>query len=155
MDEKREPRWLSDDEQRDWRAFVETTQLLVNRLDTDLHRDAGLSHADYEILVRLSEAEGLQLRMSELADQALFSRSRLSHAVTRLESAGLVRREACPGDRRGTLAVLSEVGAGRLRQAAGGHVETVRRYVIDVLPDTELTELGRISRRIRAALEAG
>lgn len=153
MEEQREPRWLSDDEQRDWRSFVETNQLLVNRLDADLQRDAGLSHADFEILVRLSEAEGLQLRMSELAAQALFSRSRLSHAVSRLETAGLVRREACPGDRRGTLAVLTEVGTERLRRAASGHVETVRKYVIDVVPATQLAELGRISRTIRAALE--
>ena len=150
-----EPRWLDDEQQRSWRAFVETSQLLVNRLDAELQRRSGISHADYEILVRLSEAEGRQLRMSQLADLALFSRSRLSHAVARLEVAGLVRREACPGDRRGTLAVLTEQGACLLEQAAVGHVEAVRRYVIDVLPDSQLGELGRISRRIRAALEAG
>lgn len=150
-----EPRWLSDEQQKDWRAFVEATQLLVNRLDADLQRDAGLSHPDFEILIRLSEAADRQLRMSELAEQALFSRSRLSHAVSRLENAGLVRRQACPGDRRGTLAVLTETGAARLHRAASGHVETVRRYVVDVLPDAQLAELGRISRTLRAALEAG
>ena len=96
-----EPRWLDADEQRTWRAFFGATQLLFDRLDRELQRDAGMPHAYYEILVVLSESPGRRRRMSELAETTLSSRSRLSHAVARLEERGWVRREACTTDRRG------------------------------------------------------
>src|SRR5215210_5294661 len=122
-------RWLDAEEQRTWRAFLGATQLLFEQLDRELQRDAGMPHAYYEILVRLSEAPGRVLRMSELADRSGSSRSRLSHAVSRLEDLGWVRREECPTDRRGLLAVLTDEGAAVLAAAAPGHVEAVRRQL--------------------------
>jgi DNA-binding MarR family transcriptional regulator len=147
-----ETRWLDADEQRAWRAFLEASQLLFARLDRQLQRDAGLSHADYEILVRLSDADGQQLRMSELAEHTLFSRSRLSHAVARLERTGMVRRQSCPSDGRGTFAVLTPNGLAILTSAAPGHVEEVRRQVFDPLTPTQVDELRRISDAIRDRL---
>ena len=94
-------RWLDEQEQQTWRAFLSVTQLLSDQLDRELQRDAKIPHAYYEILVRLSEAPDRTLRMSQLADSTLSSRSRLSHAVARLEEAGWVERRSCPTDRRG------------------------------------------------------
>jgi DNA-binding MarR family transcriptional regulator len=149
-----ETRWLDPDEQRAWRAFLQASQMLFDRLDRQLQRDVGLSHADYEILVRLSEAEGQRLRMSELASSTLFSRSRLSHAVSRLERDGLVLRQSCPSDGRGTFAVLTPEGAKALATAAPAHAEEVRRQVFDQLTPTQVEELQRISDTIRTGLRA-
>ena len=145
-------RWLSDDEQRAWRAYLEGTQLLFERLDDDLEREAGLGHGDYEVLVRLSEAPDERLRMSELAANTMFSRSRLSHAVARLESAGLVRREACKTDRRGLFAVLTPHGRKVLEAAAPTHVAGVREHVFDHLGPTEVRALRRIFEKVRSSL---
>jgi DNA-binding MarR family transcriptional regulator len=142
------PRWLTADEQRAWRAFLQASQALFNELDRQLQRDRGISHADYEILVQLSEAEDGRMRMSELAERALFSRSRLSHAVARLEKDGLVAREDCDTDRRGTFAVLTARGGRALEQAAPGHVETVRSLLFDRLKPSDLAHLERIARAI-------
>ena len=94
-------RWLDDEEQRTWRSFLAANRLFFERIERQLQQDAGLPHAYFEILVRLSEAPGRTLRMSELATNSLSSRSRLSHAVARMEEAGWVRRRACPTDKRG------------------------------------------------------
>src|SRR5690242_4821968 len=110
-----EPRWLDDDEQRTWRAFFAATQLFFDRLDRELQRDAGLPHAYYEILVWLSEAPDRSLRMSDLARRTRSSRSRLSHAVARLEERGLVTRRGCDTDRRGQIAALTDDGTAALR----------------------------------------
>jgi DNA-binding MarR family transcriptional regulator len=147
-----ESRWLDADEQRTWRAFLEASQLLFERLDRQLQREAGLSHADYQILARLSGTDGQRLRMSELAEQTLFSRSRLSHAVARLERAGMVRRQGCPSDGRGTFAVLTPKGSAVVAGAAPAHVEEVRRQVLDPLTPSQVHELGRISEAIRERL---
>lgn len=138
-------RWLDADEQRAWRAFLAATRLLSETLDRELQRAAGMPHAYYEILVRLSEAEGRTLRMSELADAAGSSRSRLSHAVARLEERGWVRREESPGDRRGLLAVLTAEGFAALAAAAPGHVEGVRSHLFDPLTPEQVTQLHSIS----------
>src|SRR5690348_11734002 len=114
--------WLSAEEQRAWRAYLEATMLLFDALDRELQRDARMPHAYYEILVRLSEAEGRTLRMSELADRTRSSRSRLSHAVARLEERGWVVRRECADDRRGQLAQLTDEGFAVLAEAAPGHV---------------------------------
>jgi DNA-binding MarR family transcriptional regulator len=143
-----EPRWLTSDEQRTWRAFLGATQLLFDRLDRDLQRDAGMPHAYYEILVILSEAPGRTLRMSDLADRTRSSRSRLSHAVARLEERGWVRREDCPTDRRGSFAILTDEGFGVLAAAAPGHVDTVRRALFDRLSPEQVAELTRISQAV-------
>jgi DNA-binding MarR family transcriptional regulator len=120
-------------------------------LDRQLQRDAGMPHAYFEILVRLSEAEGRALRMSELADDTHSSRSRLSHAVARLEERGWVVRQDCETDRRGQLAVLTDTGFAVLEAAAPGHVEAVRRYVIDRLAPEQVAQLTAIGETIVAA----
>ncbi|MCG5465613.1 MarR family transcriptional regulator [Micromonospora sp. NPDC053740] len=138
-------RWLDPDEQRTWRAYLTASRVLMDTLDRELQRDAGMPHAYYEILVQLSEAPGRQLRMSQLAQAAGSSRSRLSHAVARLEAAGWVRREDCPTDRRGQIAVLTDEGFATLAAAAPGHVEGVRQHLFDALSPAQVDQLRRIS----------
>jgi DNA-binding MarR family transcriptional regulator len=147
-----EPRWLDDDEQRTWRAFIAAFRLLFEQLDRELQRDAGIPHTYYEILVRLSEAPERSLRMSQLADRTDSSRSRLTHAVDRLEERGWVRREDCPTDRRGQLAVLTDAGMATLRAAAPIHVEGVRAHLFDQLTAEQVAQLRTISDRILAHL---
>ncbi|MBG6103167.1 DNA-binding MarR family transcriptional regulator [Micromonospora vinacea] len=138
-------RWLDPDEQRTWRAYLTASRVLMDTLDRELQRDAGMPHAYYEILVQLSEAPDRQLRMSQLAQAAGSSRSRLSHAVARLEAAGWVRREDCPTDRRGQIALLTDEGFATLAAAAPGHVEGVRRHLFDALSPAQVDQLRRIS----------
>ncbi|MBQ1016564.1 MarR family transcriptional regulator [Micromonospora ureilytica] len=138
-------RWLDPDEQRTWRAYLAASRVLMDTLDRELQRDAGMPHAYYEILVQLSEAPGRQLRMSQLAQAAGSSRSRLSHAVARLEAAGWVRREDCPTDRRGQIALLTDEGFATLAAAAPGHVDGVRRHLFDALSPAQVDQLRRIS----------
>ncbi|MEV0329813.1 MarR family transcriptional regulator [Micromonospora echinospora] len=138
-------RWLDPDEQRTWRAFLAASRALMETLDRELQHDAGMPHAYYEILVRLSEAPGRELRMTDLALASGSSRSRLSHAVTRLEAAGWVRRRDCPTDRRGQFAVLTDAGFAALAAAAPGHVEGVRRHLFDALSPAQVDQLRRIS----------
>ncbi|MEH0971126.1 MarR family transcriptional regulator [Micromonospora sp. CPCC 205546] len=145
-------RWLDPDEQRTWRAYLTASRALTEALDRELQRDAGMPHAYYEILVRLSEAPRRRLRMSDLAEASGSSRSRLSHAVARLEAAGWVRREECPTDRRGQIAVLTEEGFATLAAAAPGHVEGVRRHLFDALSPAQVDQLRRISETLAAHL---
>lgn len=112
----------------------------MRQLDRDLH-PFGLSSNDYEILVELSEAPRGQLRMTELADRTAQSRSRLSHQVSRMETRGLVRREDCAGDKRGTFAVLTPHGVSLIERVAPSHVASVRRHFIDHLSAEELAAL--------------
>lgn len=138
-------RWLDEDEQRTWRAFLHATSALHAQLDRELQRDAGIPHGYYEVLVHLSEAPGRTLRMSELADRSRSSRSRLSHAVGRLEAEGWVRREACEGDRRGQMCVLTDQGFAVLERAAPGHVEGVRTHLFDQLAPAQVQQLRAVS----------
>ncbi len=147
-------KWLAPREQAVWRAFLEANQLLFDQIDRDLQRDSGIPHTYYEVLVRLSEAQGHRLRMSELASRSLSSRSRLSHAVNRLEEAGWVRRQACPSDARGWEAVLTDEGFAALKAAAPFHVEGVRRDLFDQLTPEQVEQLGEISRAIRDHLRS-
>ena len=135
-----EPRWLDAEEQRAWRAWLYSAQLLQDRLDRELTQ-AGISHAYYEILVALSETPGRMMRMSELADRCLSSRSRLSHAVSRLEERGWVRRQVCEEDGRGQLAVLTDDGFEALEAAAPIHVESVRRHLFDQLTPEQVEHM--------------
>ncbi|MGI9196751.1 MAG: MarR family winged helix-turn-helix transcriptional regulator [Candidatus Nanopelagicales bacterium] len=139
-------RWLSEDEQASWRSWIAATLLLPDRLNRDLQEETGLSLADYVILVHLSEAPGRRLRMSELAEVTMSSRSRLSHQIDRLEADGLVSREKCSDDRRGSFAVLTAQGWQVLSASASTHVESVRRHLVDVLTPDEFAELGRLCR---------
>jgi DNA-binding MarR family transcriptional regulator len=147
-------RWLSPQEQRAWRAYLESTKVLIDALDRQLQRSADMPHAYYEIVVRLSEAPDRSLRMSELADLTLSSRSRLSHAIARLEERGWVARVNCETDRRGQLATLTDAGFAVLAAAAPDHVETVRKYVIDALTPDQLEQLAVISETILSRVEA-
>jgi len=149
-----ETRWLDETQQQAWRSFLGGTTVLMDRLDRDLRSEHGLSMSEYEILVRLSEAPGWRLRMSDLADASESSRSRLSHAVARLEEAGWVTREACPTDRRGAFAVLTQTGFDALAAAAPGHVEAVRRHLFDRLSPEQVKQLGEISDAIIDGLRA-
>lgn len=135
-----------------WRAYIVGSALLEHRLNRDLQLSHNLSIADYEILVRLSESPDQRMRMSELANDVAHSKSRTSHQVRRLEAAGLVRRDECPDDGRGVLAVLTEAGAAKLREAAPVHVASVRENLIDLLDEHEQEVLGRIFDRLTAHL---
>jgi DNA-binding MarR family transcriptional regulator len=136
-----EPRWLDAEEQRAWRAWLYSTQLLNDRLDRELMRATGIPHTYYEILVQLSETPDRQMRMSELADRCLSSRSRLSHAVSRLEERGWVRRQECAEDGRGLLAVLTDEGFAALEAAAPIHVEGVRTHLFDQLSPEQVAAM--------------
>jgi DNA-binding MarR family transcriptional regulator len=147
-----DPRWLTEPEQQAWLAFITTAHLLDRKLDQQLERDAGLSHLQYEILVRLSAAPAQELRMSELAAVLQDSKSKLTYQIDRLERAGLVRRRSCPSNLRAVYAVLTDAGASTLAGAAPGHVAAVRELFIDVLTPDQLavlaTGLGAVARRL-------
>lgn len=145
-------RWLSAQEQQTWRAFLSATKLVFEQLDRELQRDTGIQHAYYEILVRLSEAPDRALRMSALADRSQSSRSRLSHAVARLEENGWVTRESCAEDKRGQTARLTDQGFDALAAAAPAHVESVRTRVFDPLTSEQQDALREISTALLAAL---
>jgi DNA-binding MarR family transcriptional regulator len=140
-----EPRWLTDSEQKAWRAFIYGIRSLTDVLDRQLQADNNLlPQAYFEILRPLSEAEGRSLRMSELAHQTRSSRSRLSHAVARLEERGWVIRQDCPTDKRGQIARLTDEGFAVVEEAAPGHVEAVRKYLIDQLTPEQLDVMRQI-----------
>lgn len=140
-----EARWLDNEEQRTWIAWVFSSRLLWEQLERDLQRDAAMPFGYYEILMLLSEEPTRTLRMSELADALQSSRSRLSHAVNRLEELGWVRRESCSTDRRGANAVLTDAGFAALEAAAPHHVESVRQHLFDQLSPEQLRDVREIS----------
>jgi DNA-binding MarR family transcriptional regulator len=143
-----ETRWLNADEQRAWRNYIEATTMLLDVLDRQLQNDSGMPHGYFEILVRLSETPDRTMRMSELAEATRSSRSRLSHAIARLEERGWVERRDCQTDRRGQLATLTESGLAALSSAAPGHVATVRAHVIDRLTPEQVRQLGDITQAV-------
>lgn len=143
-----ETRWLTEGEQEVWRSFMAAFLGLTDQLARQLQRDSGMPHTYYEILVSLSEAPDRTLRMSELAGVRGSSRSRLSHAVARLEEAGWVRRQDCPTDKRGSFAVLTDKGFAALEKAAPGHVNEVRERLFDKLTPEQVHQLGEISKAV-------
>lgn len=147
-------RWLTTEEQQAWRGFVRGSALLLEQLDAELVEAHGLTLADYEILVWLSEAPRGGLRMSDLADRALVSRSRLTYRVDRLVAEGLVERRPCPSDRRGSLAVLTPTGRRRLERAAPTHVDGVVAHLIDRCSARDLAAIGRAFAAVAEALDA-
>ena len=149
-----EPRWLDAEEQKAWRAWLYGSLLLQDRLDRELTHETGISHAYYEILVHLSEAPCRTLRMSQLAERSLSSRSRLSHAVSRLEERGWVRRQVCEEDGRGQLAVLTDEGFAALEAAAPVHVEGVRTHLFDQLSPDQVKELRSMMESVLGHLNA-
>ncbi|MDX6353519.1 MAG: hypothetical protein QOF98_422 [Streptomyces sp.] len=146
-------RWLSEAEQEIWRAYMAASVEFQAYIDRQLRRESGLPMAYYEILVRLSEAPGRCLRMSELADASLSSRSRLSHAVAALEKNGWVERRPADADRRGWVCELTDSGFAALAAAAPGHVTAVREKLFDVLTPAQLETLRDIGRAISAGLK--
>jgi DNA-binding MarR family transcriptional regulator len=138
-----ETRWLDDEEQRTWRAWLTVAELVPRALDAQLQRDAGLSHAAYVVLAMLSESPSRSRRMSDLARRANQSQSRLSHTVARLEERGWVRRERSAEDGRGNLAVLTDAGWDVVRSVAPGHVDAVRQALFDPLTDDQVKALGQ------------
>ncbi|MFE5240722.1 MULTISPECIES: MarR family winged helix-turn-helix transcriptional regulator [unclassified Streptomyces] len=147
------PRWLTAEEQSVWRAYLHATTLMEDHLDRQLQRDAGMPHIYYGLLVQLSQAPRRQKRMTELAKDAKITRSRLSHAVARLEKNGWVRREECPSDKRGQNAVLTDEGYEMLARSAPGHVEAVRQAMFARLTPEQVVSLGEIMQVIAAGLQ--
>lgn len=145
-------RWLNDEEKTTWRLWITATRLMEEKLDAQLREDAGMPHSYYEILVRLSASPDRAMRMRDLAEVTLSSRSRLSHAIGKLEGLGWVSREQCAEDGRGLIAVLTDEGFAALAEAAPGHVETVRTHLFDPLDPGQLEALTEACARMIAAL---
>lgn len=137
---------------RAWRCFLEAHAGVVEVLERELREQEDLPLAWYDVLVHLSEAEDRALRMQELAEAVLLSRSGLTRLIDRMEGDGLVERRACPTDRRGTLARLTDLGLERLRRTAPTHARGVQRHFVDHLTDDEVEVLGRALGRISDAL---
>jgi DNA-binding MarR family transcriptional regulator len=140
--------WLTEEEQRSWRAWLAASLLLQDRLNRELHEQHGLTMADYEILVRLSEVPERRMRMSDLAEVTLSSRSRLSHQIDRMEKAGFVERQLCADDRRGSFAVLTDHGWQVLVAVAPDHVTSVRAHLVDQLTAKEFAALGGACQKV-------
>ncbi|WP_141703814.1 MarR family winged helix-turn-helix transcriptional regulator [Planobispora rosea] len=145
------PRWLDEREMAAWTAYLTASHLLERRVEEQLKADAGLTHAQYEILARLSAAPGRRLRMTELARTVVVSKSGLTYQIGQLEKRGLVERATCPSDDRGVLAVLTEQGMRCLERTAPGHVAVVRELLIDLLSPDELETMARVMRKVEAA----
>lgn len=147
------PRWLSADQQKVWRAYLDAVARIDRHLDEEL-RPFGLDLGEYEILVRLSEAEDRSMRMSDLADAARQSRSRLTHTVARMERKGLIGRYPCPDDRRGVVARLTDEGYALLEKAAPQHVASVREVFVDVVGPEDFEVLGRAMRAVNEVADS-
>ena len=150
---ERETQWLTEDEQRAWRALMAVVVLLPGALDIQLQRDAGLSNFEYGVLAMLSEAPERTLRMSQLAALNDSSLSRLSHVATRLEQRGTIVRQTCPDDRRANIATLTDAGYALVAATAPGHVERVRELIFDQLSPSQVEELSKIGEAISSNLD--
>ncbi len=144
LDAATQTRWLEPAEQHAWRTFITGVTALFERLDRELREQHDVSLAEYEIMVRLSEAPRRRVRMAELAASMSHSRSRTTHTVARMEQDGIVERLACPSDGRGVMAVLTESGWERLVSASHTHVRGVRAHLVDVCDPADLRALGRV-----------
>ncbi|QJW36718.1 MarR family winged helix-turn-helix transcriptional regulator [Cellulosimicrobium protaetiae] len=150
MTDVAEPRWLSPDEERAWRAYRRMQTVLPVALARDLARDSGLSDPDYDVLSTLSEQAGHRWQLRDLAARMLWSRSRLSHHLARMETRGLVRREADADDGRNAVVVLTDHGFATLEAAAPAHVASVRRHLVDLATPDELAALAALAERVVA-----
>ncbi|MCU1459613.1 MAG: transcriptional regulator, MarR family [Actinomycetia bacterium] len=152
---KTQPHWLNEREHSAWRALLTMHAQLEARLASEMKRDANLSGADYAVLVGLSEAEGQRIRPSELGLELGWEKSRLSKQISRMEDRGLVDREICPTDARGSFVVLTDLGRDTIEAAAPEHAEQVRTWFVTPLTDEQLDQLTSISRAIIDHLDAG
>ena len=141
-------RWLTEDEQRAWRGLLRMTSQLNARMNRQLQDEYGLSLADYDVLVVLSEAPEDRLRVFEIAHALAWEQSRVSHQIARMQRRGLVAREECKTDARGAFAVLTDVGRAAIERAAPAHVDTVRRLVFDGLGPDQVAALAAISSHV-------
>jgi DNA-binding MarR family transcriptional regulator len=141
-------RWLDEREAHMWRSWLRLNQELTSVLEEQISRDAGLSGADYAVLVPLSEAPDGMLRARELRREILWDRSRLSHHVRRMEQRGLVVREECPEDARGAMVRMTDAGRAAIEGAAPGHVAATRRHFFDLLSNRELDLLTAVFDRV-------
>ncbi|ATL25416.1 MarR family winged helix-turn-helix transcriptional regulator [Streptomyces formicae] len=148
----REPRWLTDSEQRAWEAYRRMFLLLNAQLARDLNRQSALSEPDYDVLSNLGASPDHRRRVSELADRMLWSRSRLSHHLSRMQQRGLVMREECATDGRGAVVVLTDDGLRTLEAAAPPHVESVRRHFIDLLTPEQIEAFAGAAETVVARL---
>lgn len=147
-----EPRWLTPAEARAWLGYRRMRALLDLQVARDLAKDSGLSDADYDVLSNLSESDQHMLRLTDLAAHMLWSKSRLSHHVTRMEQRGLIARQNCPSDGRGAVLTLTRAGWQVITAAAPPHVESVRRHFIDLLSAEQIRVLGEIAETVTAHL---
>lgn len=145
--------WLSEPELRAWMRFVAVVELLPGVLDTQLHRDAELSHFEYYVLAMLSESPARTLRMTALSDLTNATLPRLSHVIKRLESRRLVVRTRCEQDRRATNATLTEEGWEVVASAAPGHVRNVRAHIVDALSPEQISQLDAIADQLLRRLD--
>ncbi len=145
---------LTELEERTWRAFLSANVQLLERLDHELQQRSHLSLTDFEILSELAGADDQRLRMSELAEKVLVSRSRLTYRVDRLAEVDYVTREECEDDRRGLFAILTEAGAAALETATSGHLADVRTWFFDLIDIDELEMMGRVMARMDAKLSS-
>jgi DNA-binding MarR family transcriptional regulator len=150
-----EVHWLDAEQQASWRAYIMGTELLQHQLDRELREEHEISFSEYEILVRLSEAEGGRMRMALLADAMSHSRSRVTHTIARMEAADLVHRHAAESDRRGVEAVMTDAGRRKLIDAAPTHVRGVRAHLVDVASREDFAALGRIFNEVADRLLRG
>src|SRR3954464_402150 len=157
MECKRETRhmsqWLTDDQQRAWRGLVQMTSRLDARLNRELQQSSGLSLADYDVLVLLTEAPDGRLRMFQLLEGLQWEQSRLSHHIARMQRRGLVAREECTTDKRGAFVVLTDAGRDAIEKAAPRHVALVRQLVFDGLSTEQVATLESFVRRVLARLD--
>ena len=140
--------WLTQREERAWRAYRRMQTVLPAQLARDLVRDSALTDPDYDVLSTLSERPGHRWQLRDLAAKMLWSRSRLSHHIARMESRGLVAREDDPADRRGCMIVLTDDGRRTLDKAAPQHVASVREHFVDLLTDDEIATLTQLAERV-------
>ncbi|HNM97093.1 MAG TPA: MarR family winged helix-turn-helix transcriptional regulator [Marmoricola sp.] len=145
--------WLNERQQQAWRTFIRADRRLVAALSRQLLAESSLSMPDFEVLVLLTDAESGQERISDLARALDWERSRLSHHLKRMEKRKLISRADCDDDGRGSFAVITPEGRAAIEQAAPGHVDAVRRWVVDVLSDDELDQLAALAAKIQAAVD--
>ena len=143
-----EPRWLTKREERAWRGYMRMRALLDLQISRDLSRDSGLSTADYEVLVSLSETHGHRVRLHELAEAIKWSTSRLAHHLDRMSRRDLVRKEEHPENRRAAVVVLTPTGLRTIEEAAPLHLESVRRHFVDLLTEEQIDVLAEATETV-------
>lgn len=148
-----EPRWLDDQERRAWRGYLAMHARLTARLHRQLQVESGLSLADFDVLVQLTDRPDHRARVLELADALQWEKSRLSHHLSRMQRRGLVAREECPDDGRGAFVVLTTEGRTAIEHAAPRHVATVRELVFDQLAPDQVAALGDVAEQVLHRLD--